>query len=116
MNAGVGFLPYLFHRARRHPPAGESDAQLVHVDPSVLVQVKLVEELGPEPLALGIDPAVLTARPGPAALTHDDVRAPHTHAPRDMGATDPQAPGVPRVSKKGAFDEITPLASAFQMG
>lgn len=75
----TGFLPYLLHRAPRHPAGGESDPQLVHVDPSVLVQIQLLEELGPEPLALGVDPAVLASRPRPSraasARPHDDIRA-----------------------------------------
>lgn len=76
MTACIGFLPYLLHGAPRQPPGGESDPQLVHIDQSVLVQVQLIEELGPEPLALGIDPAVLAPRPRPAraasALPHDN--------------------------------------------
>lgn len=75
----IGFLPYLLHRAPRHPAGGESDPQFVHIDPSVLVQIQLLEELGPEPLALGVDPAVLASRPRPAraasALPHNDLSA-----------------------------------------
>lgn len=64
----VSFLPYLLHGAPRHPAGGEPDPQLVHIDPPVLVQVQLLEEFGPETLALGIGTAVLATRPRP----HDD--------------------------------------------
>lgn len=68
MIACIRFAPYLLHRAPRHPPRGESDAQLVHIDPSVLVQIQLREEFSPELLAFGIDPAVLAPRPPHHAL------------------------------------------------
>lgn len=112
MTVHIGFLPYLLHRAPRQPTGGESDPQLVHVDPSVLVQIQLLEELGPEPLAFGVDPAVHASRPRPAraasALPHYDF---HARSPTERHRLRTGGRRVLCASKKGAVGEINPLAS-----